>query len=167
MASQCDQLGIPKHLHKNGRGQDENFSKTEKLFRRINPDGFLPNGHISSQCLSVNDMSLNRGRYSKFPEDVLYDIKKGEHFVFFGIIEIEVGFVESPSYDHPEKESCVYTFKMKHEPEECMYPHSVLQILLNQKKAESKKGMPKRLRSLFRDELRTNCIIVKMPQDGA
>lgn len=76
MASQCDQLGIPKHLHKNGRGEDENFDKKEKLYRRINPDGFLPNDHISSQCLSANDMSLNRGRYSKFPEDAYMILKR-------------------------------------------------------------------------------------------
>lgn len=161
MAFHCDELGIPKHLHKNGKRQKKHFSKGEKLFRRIPPDGFLPNGLISAEYLPVSDMSFNREKYST-REDVLFDIKKGEHFVSHGIIEITVGFIESRSYDHPKKGSGVYIFRMKHEPKECMYPHSVLQILLNQNKSQSQKGMPKTLRGLFRDELLKKCT-VKMP----
>lgn len=160
MAPQCDQLGIPKYLHKNGRSENNSFTKEEKLYRRIPPDAIHSNGEISPACLSLYDMSLNRERYSKSPEDVLYNIENGEHFLSSEILEIGVGSIELPRYPHPNDENRVYTFKMKHEPEECMYPHSVLKIILNHNEIKSKKDIPPTLRALFREHLRKKGTVV-------
>lgn len=158
----CDELGIPKHLHRHNRQVDPNFDKKEYLYRRIPPGELLANGQISASSLRIHKMSVNRGKYTKFPKkDVLYNIKSNEHFFTWGIVKINVGFLERLKFDHPKKENHIYTLKVIHEPEECMYPHSIIEILLNGK--TSNYDMPKSRRSLFRDKFITNCIIVKKP----
>lgn len=165
MGNKCDELRIPKHLHKGNKERDPHFGKAEKLYRRIPPDGFLRDREISAQYLRISDLSVNREKYSKVPtEDVLFDIKAGKHFLSYGVIEFQVGFVEALSFRHPDDKNDIYSFKIKHEPEECMYPHSVLMVLLNKK--ECNKLQPKSLRSLFRDELMKNYHLAKQPDES-
>jgi len=95
-------------------------------------------------------MSVNRGKYSKLPENVLYNILTGEHYSSHSIIEFQVSLVESQKYTHPQKAHINYRFKMFHVPEECMYPHSEIKIMEN---AKISQDLPKSLRGLFRDEI--------------
>lgn len=157
----CDELGIPKYLHRNGRPIDNHFRKKEWLYRRIPPGGFLPNGQISAASLRISNMSVNRDKYTKHPQkDVLYDINSTNHFFSWAIVKIRVGFLEELELRHPMHNE-KFTFKVKHEPEECMYPHSVSLTLVNSTPAD--RDLPKTLRATFREEFRVNCVLVKEP----
>ncbi len=157
----CDELGIPKHLHRDGRPINARFQKKEWLYRRMLPGEFLSNDQISAASIKISEMSVNRDKYTKFPQkDVLYNVNSTDHFFSWGIVKIRVDFLEGLKFRHPTLEK-TFTFKVMHDPGKCMYPHSILLTLVNNESVQS--DLPKTLRATFREEFRTNCAIVKNP----
>lgn len=127
----CSSLGIPPHLHQMERKDDEDFALTELLFR-----WYVPLKEIKEEgwiwIPMSGAMSVNRGRYSQHPTDVLYDIREGKHR--FGQAEIavfQVWEIRGIEIQHPTLESRHYTLEIVHAPERCMYPHTNIRVLLN------------------------------------
>lgn len=157
----CTVEGIPKRLHRNGRKPDIEFDGEEQIYIRI-PPALLQEEKPLAAAFRTKRQSGNRERYSKTPDDVLYNINaknKNEHFHHWGIVKIKVKTIQSNKYNHPEIDE-EYTFKLSHEPEECMYPHSEIHIFLDGKEG---KLNPSTLKTLLKDYYRDNCIVEKRP----
>lgn len=158
-ALNCDELGIPPYLHRKGRPQETHFDKREWLYRRVSPDDYLPDGQISASKWKIPGLSVNRGKYTKSPnKDVLYNITSANHYFSWGIVKIKVGFLEGLEYQHPNL-PIIFSFKMLHDPEECMYPHSILSILENNE--PTSRNLSPSLKAEFRDHLKNNWTMVK------
>jgi hypothetical protein len=65
---ECARKGIPDHLHQLERGVDLDFPDDELLFRRFR----FSNADLTS-AIKFNEMSVNRAKYCKDPDDVLWD----------------------------------------------------------------------------------------------
>ena len=65
MADQCEKLGIPAHLHRNGRSTDHQFN-IELIYRRFSPFGkpedWKKDRSISASIFPVKDDSCNRSK---------------------------------------------------------------------------------------------------------
>lgn len=156
----CADLGIPEHLHQNGRtAENENFTPDERMFRRFRPKDSL--SEIVKTNFDFKSMSFNRERYSN-PEDVLYNIKENNHYNDCGVASLTVYEIERIQIPHPDDKQ-LYTFKAVHDPEECMYPHSIVQVFKNGNKVSEIK--PSSVKSLIRDEYEKSIMIIRMP-DG-
>jgi len=134
-APTCSELGIPSHLHRNGRGIDPHFEPEEHYYRRFkrtvhNVPVVGEDGRISGSIVSTRNMSGNREKYCNSPDDVLYDINSADHFFAWGIWEVKISKVEGLRFNHPV-EARAYTVRVVHEPEDCMYPHSIIRVLEN------------------------------------
>jgi len=157
---------IPERLHTNGRLPDAHFTSNEKLFRRFaNTEQNKPalkDGKLTHASLSLKEMSVNREKYSEKPEDVLYNIKTGEHFWHYGIYAFCVGAIQSLNYVHPTEQSKSYSLRAVHKPEPCMYPHSIIAILENE--IEISEIKPKSIKTTLRDDLIEQATILKLPE---
>jgi len=127
--SSCASLGIPTYLHRNSREPDQNFdNKNERLFRRIEDPDHINNGNIRPAALTTRNQSVNREKHSRNPTDVLYNINSKQHFNKHGICSFSVADVEDICISHPDLD-IVYTLGLEHDPEECMYPHTIIEVL--------------------------------------
>lgn len=149
----CFDLGIPKHLHKNERGQDSEFQDDELLFRRYKEE---------NQIFSTQRMSVNRSKYGQ-SEDVLYNVNSSNHFNHWGIVSIKVGQLRKFQFAHPEKQGIKYSLTVVHSPSDCMYPHSEIIILQNDIQLDSL-DKPKSARTEFMMFCEQNFIKVKSPE---
>lgn len=133
MPLSCDELGIPPRLHRNGRGPAHEFESGERLFIRFDPDKhLLENGGISfATALSTEDQSCNRSAFCDSQEDVLYNTNSPVHFFHWGILEILAADASAVLAVHPVDPDIIHSFDVVHKPEECMYPHSQLELLKN------------------------------------
>jgi len=126
----CGSLGIPEHLHTNGKAPDHNFDPDELYYRRFaSVDEISSAGGISESAISTQNMSGNRSKYSA-PDDVLFNINSSEHFTSWGVWEVDIAAICELAFTHPV-EARNYTVRVVHTPEECMYPHAEIQILEN------------------------------------
>ncbi len=144
----CKELGIPDHLHKNGRiAENNNFTYDEKMFRRVIPKESL--SEMVKYNFDFKSMSFNREKYSN-AKDVLYNIKDNNHYMSsHGVASLRVEEIEKIIVLHPDDKQ-PYTFKSIHDPEECMYPHSIVQVLKEGTKVSEIK--PSSVKSLIRTE---------------
>ena len=148
----CSLLGIPTRLHRCGRPADQNFESTEELYRWFVPLPEAVQDNWIWHPVSSGDMSVNRGKYS-VPEDVLYNTKDGNHR--FGKARIATFLVEDISilsWNHPTEPSKNYKMRVIHEPEDCMYPHSNVQVLMNGDHIPPDK-LPKTVKTQLRRDL--------------
>lgn len=173
----CSKLGIPKYLSTGSRIKDPIFSDDEKIYRRFTTPGDiddwkkskLTGESISASIFPVDDDSVNRGKYSKKPEDVLYNTREqdqGAHYVNHGILYFTVSKFQRLSIKTKEpirsnNNVVDFTFHLEHKPEACMYPHTEIWILRNGKKADIRS--PKSVRALVRDELFEIVDVYKYP----
>jgi hypothetical protein len=161
----CSELNIPEYLHTNDRPPDIHFTDNEKLFRRFaqteQNQPTIKDGKLTHASLSLKEMSVNREKYSREPQDVLYNIKTGEHFLAHGICIFESGKVTALNYTHPALPK-VYRLQLVHEPEPCMYPHSVIAILENGIRIREIK--PSSIKTALRDDLIEQAEIIVLPQ---
>ena len=82
-----------------------------------------------------------------------------EHYHSWGILSFSVRFIQSLQYPHPNVAEYTYSFRMRHAPEECMYPHSIAQLLKN---GEHIDGIgSKRYNNELKDIIISNCIVIK------
>lgn len=163
----CEDLGIPSHLHQNNESSDPNFDEPEeKYFRRFKPGTQidLSDGMPSIAVYSATKMSGNREKYSKKPEDVLYNINAkntGDHFFSWGIVETKIKNIKSLIMSHPTKENSVLTFNVEHDPEKCMYPHTVVNTYENNQKKERINN--RSAETEIKKELRKHFCVIKKP----
>lgn len=141
----CNCENIPGRLHRNGREEDHNFERHERIFRRFSkfdPDGsnnILSDGRISISAFDVNAMSCNRYNYSEGPEDVLYDAWCKKDVSSYGIVESNVGIIEDAGFQHPS-ENWTFCPKLKHNSEVCVFPH--VEVIIMNGDIEVKKVKP-------------------------
>jgi hypothetical protein len=148
----CSSLGIPERLHADGKSEDQQFEKSELLYRWLLKT--YPNSELKESFRLIPDESVNRQKYSTYPADVLFDIR-GQHRVGHPILSFEVGQLER-DFQHQEKdEMVVYSFRILHKPEDCMYPHCVVEVRKKGELITDAKQVPgiirRRLRKVIAD----------------
>lgn len=132
----CNLDYIPKHLHRVGRSELNDFENEENIFFRIHPKHRAPFENIS-----LADLSFNRdGGSLKISEesDVLWntnpdkDIEKYDwETLSIKIIHYDNSeIVESPSLKIRFNSNFV-CLKLSHNPLECNYAHCDLNFLIN------------------------------------
>lgn len=167
----CANFSIPEHLHKNDRDLDIFFGNEETIYRRFpiidsnKKTTILPDGKLSPSVFSTKRMSVNRSRYSNHPTDVLYNHNDENHYYNSGIAELSViSIAEFKSFhpNYPDSEKYCFRLILKHDPLECIYPHSEIFIfhdgnLLNDLEK------PATVRSAIKAYYQKNAIIIKLP----
>ena len=106
-----------------------------------------------------NKISVNRSHYCNTPKDVLYSCDSPNHFFNDGILQISTE-IEGEEIRCDDNDN-VYEVKFIHEPEECIYPHSV--IVLFKGDICPQKIKPSSVKTKFRDRLRAHSEIIKRP----
>lgn len=84
----------------------------------------------------MNNDSFNRSKHSTKPEDVLYNTKakhSQDHHWNARILAIQVIIIQAADLgEFPSGSgSCTVHFEVKHDPETCMYPHTVVHCFKN------------------------------------
>jgi len=156
----CADIGIPKHLHQNDKKPDQDFRKDSFIYIRVEP-GKLKKQLPDMNTFTTRDQSCNRDKYSQSPEDVLYDINakdKKDHYFNRGIVALKVSELEKQKFTHPEINYRIYTLRLFHKPEECMYPHSEIHTHCNN---EYKKVKPEELKLSIKNYYRKHCKILR------
>jgi len=116
---ECDEKGIPPHLHQCGRAADPEFTDPrEFLYRRI-PSG--SEGDLT-KAIQFNRMSVNRGKYCKTPDDVLWNDEAGGRHVGYRVIRFPVGALDG-AWEHPQQ-AIAFVLRPEHKPTRCNYPHT-------------------------------------------
>lgn len=168
MTKNCHALGIPEYLHRDERPIDIHFL-SETIFRRFDvpgePSTWRKDKRISASIFPVRNDSCIREKYSRKPEDVLYNTRvedNGRHYFHMGILSFSTsdidGFKEEISHNNSRR---IFTLKMKHDPLDCMYPHCEILVLENDTILDQNK--PKSIKTLVRDILLDKISIVKEP----
>jgi hypothetical protein len=163
----CTLNYIPNHLHTNDKPIVEEFYIGETLYYRCNPEN-LEKPYDSIRLFKIshnrnfNDASIFKS------EDVFYNITEDDlrekyenlniiSFFIKHLSENKITYIKNLVYD-----DLTAKITLKHEPVACMYPHSVLEICINNQiittenyKAElGKKNLKySNFRSLIRQEL--------------
>lgn len=159
----CDENLIPKHLHLNGRVLINEFSE-ETLYRRFEKSHILPSGEISVSIFDTREDSVNRSAFSE-PNDVLYNtraLKNSEHFFNWGIVGVSTELFKEkifPVNDEPR----IFQLIPNHCPEECMYPHSQIEIFENGNRITKGQTKPKSIKTAIRSYYREIWQLYKMP----
>lgn len=131
----CDDYGIPRELHQNGRLGTDDFTESELLYRRFAPlkdlngeSNILSDGSVSKSVFSTREpMSCNRDKYSSNFKDVLYNIRSAKHYSDWGVCSIQVKIINEFNYLGQNNKR--YSLEVVHEPTFCMYPHSNVYVI--------------------------------------
>jgi hypothetical protein len=156
----CVALGIPERLQTEGREPDSQFEDSEFLYRRI-ANGYERRDLIAAFNLKSGE-SVNRQKYSRYPEDVLFNIVDGNHHVGSTILAFEVRQVRQQFPQPGSNQVVTYSFRLEHKPEDCMYPHCEIEVWENGRLADRVPGsLRRKLRDSIVDsnekQLFTNC----------
>jgi hypothetical protein len=129
MADQhCANLGIPEHLHQEGRDATP-IADSEILYRRFN---LHTEGDISA-CIKFGDMSVNRGSLSS-ADDVLINSETGANYQDHGVIEFPVEALRGSWTAQDQKPSINYSLAAKHVPLRCNFAHAEVEVFKDGKK---------------------------------
>jgi hypothetical protein len=112
---ECVKLGIPGRLHKEGKEPDEQFEKSEWLYRWIGLSYEREDLIAAFRLLPWE--SINRDKHSKYPADVLFNIVNGKHRVGFAILAFQVTHVQRELGLKQNDEEVTYSFRVRHKPE--------------------------------------------------
>ena len=127
MADQaCLALEIPERLHRDNKELDPQFEESELLYRRI-AKGYMREDLRAGFSLDQGE-SVNRQKYSKYPADVLFNIVNGQHRIGHAILAFEVSQVQQQIPRTENNEEIIYSFRVTHRPERCMYPHCEIEV---------------------------------------
>lgn len=134
---------IPTRLQTNNRQPIEEFEIGESLYMRCKSD-VLVNPY---KGMSITELSHNRSGSNNNilcnPDDVLYNIVPENIFEKYEGLEVCILDIKSLNgdkkyrkYFSETKNGQEYTgaIELLHEPEPCMYPHSVFRIWVNNEK---------------------------------
>jgi hypothetical protein len=111
---------IPDEMMQKGRGEDQNFSPEECLYRRV-PHELWDDSEIELDSIELPDMSVNRQKYGP-PEWVRL---VGDNTANWGVI----GFLTKdipPEIQHLGV--YIYKFRPVHVPLRRNYPHSEVRV---------------------------------------
>lgn len=163
----CNLNYIPDHLHTNDKPLIEQFYIGEKLFYRCRPDNLKkPYDNISLYDISHNRDFNDDQTFTE--NDVFYNIIEDDarekyddlNFASFYIKTLSQG--NQTYIKHFTLEDLTAKITLKHAPAPCMYPHSVLEIsvddvVINSENYKTELGKKNQkfsaLRSLIRQEL--------------
>jgi hypothetical protein len=143
----CVALKIPERLHTEDRKPDQQFEPSEVLYRWL-PKTY-PQTELKASFRLTQDESVNRGKYSKYPADVLFNIK-GPHRVGHPILAFEVRQLRQQLSRRENNEDAIYSFDVCHKPENCMYPHCAVEVRRNGQLADTLPGV---IRKRVRDSI--------------
>lgn len=164
MASESDYTGhdIPVRLWTSGR-RGHVISEQDRLYMRHaalddgGPYAFQIPGHAK-----LEDQSVNSHRVNRFgtPRDVLFDTKRGNHYWDFQIACFNVrdiytlqlpnqNSIQRKADGSLKKDADIFTFEIRHTPDEHMYPHCIIEA---KKNGESVKDVPKTMRTAIRSQ---------------
>lgn len=161
----CKTPGIPENLHKKNRLPVQDFSSDNNLFIRVPKKYFeegARNGMFSVNAFTLDKQSTNRDRYSNHL-DVLYNINAisiKEHYDDWGIVSLGINELSSKQFTHPEEGYLVNAYP-RHQPEECMYPHT--EIWFRKKDNYDAAIKSRKLKSMIRAHYLDIAMIVKYP----
>jgi hypothetical protein len=141
----CLIFTIPVRLHSDGRGavpsidpRDWLYMRHPPLARGIGYGSKIP-GHDKLGDQSANSRLLNKSCGS--PTDVLYDTADGNHLWTWGIAGFSVRQITQLSLPNPNTAfrrvhgqpipPDVYSFRVRHSPMPCMYPHCEIYAFKN------------------------------------
>jgi len=159
----CKKKKIPQHLHQNGRLADPSFDRNERIYIRFREfednKPTLCDGKVSAAIFKTEKQSSNREKYSKSPTDVLFETN-GDHKFSWGIVELMSREICETTFPHPNTETS-YSFRVIHDPVQCMYPHSEIRIFENGNLVESIK--PKSVKNLIKYKWREISSVLKKP----
>lgn len=162
----CSGIGIPRHLIRNEREADQSFSESEVLYRRFytdkREDVWIDDKNVSASIWPIQNDSCTRQKYGNDHTDALYNKNaesKTDHFFEWGVVSIPVYFIGE--FEKVVDEKRTYSATPSHEPEDCIYTHAEIHILLNGERFSEKR--PKSVKTLFRDILIVKCSIEKDP----
>jgi len=140
----------PERMRRRGRLEDQEFSATERLFRRYTRSHYI-NGQFSNTGFNFDRQSVNREKYSE-PGDVLFDeadLYEGCGVLSFRTQDLPISFPP----EHPQ-----LSFSPKHVPMEDNYAHS--EVWCDKIPATGEYVTPsKSLRKLFRTILSQRVVI--------
>jgi hypothetical protein len=131
----CNLEYIPKHLHTDDKPVKDVFEIGEKIFYRCKPEILnKPYDNISLQDISHNRNFNDDENYGS--ENVFYNINEhderikyeGLNFIVFYIKNLSNNITYSKTINHNNLKAIL---TLKHTPEPCMYPHSVIEISIN------------------------------------
>lgn len=131
----CNLEYIPKHLHTENKPIKEVFEIGEKLFYRCKPEILnKPYDNISLQDISHNRNFNDDTNFGC--ENVFYNIDENDERVKYEGLNFIEFFIKNLSNEITYKKNLIYqdlkaTLILKHVPEPCMYPHSVIEISVN------------------------------------
>lgn len=164
MASKSDYTGhdIPVRLWRWGRSE-RNVDSDDWLYMRHDPleppgspyVGQIP-GHRKFEDQSVNSDRLNP---SGTPRDVLFDTARGTHHWNYQIARLRAREIEEHPFPNEflikrhkdgrrEMQTDFFTFRVKHTPDDRMYPHCIIEAKKNGNSGV--KEVPKSLRTSIR-----------------
>jgi len=137
----CDKAHVPDRLRKNQRDPVEVFEVNEEIYYRCLPE-VLDNPYkgISICELSHNRQGLQINRLSE-PNDVLINITGNGPNTYTDkvVCVLTIKDVDGTANTYnktftQEKDNIQHEARMKliHDPDECMYPHSVFRVWLNE-----------------------------------
>lgn len=136
----CDFAHVPERLHRNNRPTASIFEVGEEVYRRCTKEEIEnPFKSISICELSVNRQGTEENRIS-LPEDVLVNITSREvpHILAKEICVLVIRDLNPATQTYNKdffevKDNRTYTANMTlvHDPHECMYPHSLFRITVD------------------------------------
>lgn len=147
----CLSLRIPERLHREGRPEDQHFEETEFLYRWLSST--YPASELKESFRLTLGESVNREKYSKYPADVLFDIKHGNHRIGQPILPFQVRQLQQ---DFPREEggkTVIYSYRVRHKPERCMYPHCEVEVWSNGRLIRDVKQIPGVIRRQLREAI--------------
>jgi hypothetical protein len=175
----CELKYISERLHTNAKGIITQFEVGEFLYRRCRPE-FLSNPFKE---ISIVELSHNRGGLKNNPlcnpDDVLLSIRENESFETYSeevVCTLEIKSL-NPNNKYRKEYSqtkdgdeyyCV--MELLHEPEPCMYPHSVFRVKINDELVtyanhKHTLGKLKTIRTSLKDELASMIITKSVNQN--
>jgi hypothetical protein len=149
--SHCLSLGIPERLHREERPEDQHFEETEFLYRWL--ASTYPDSELKESFRLTPGESVNRKKYSDYPADVLFDIRHGNHRIGQAILPFQVGQLQQDFPIEKNGQTVVYTYRVRHKPEGCMYPHCEVEIRSNGQLIEDAKKVPGIIRRKLREAI--------------
>lgn len=168
-ASPCKKIGIPSQLHRDGRDADQEFLHSEILFRRFYAESkkevWIDDKRLSASIWPIHNDSCTRSKYGIDHNDALFNkdaVDSSDHFSDWGVLSIRIFYLGEFEKDLTEKDKKrIYTAIAQHDPEECIFTHTEIHVLINGEKVTESR--PKSVKALLRDILITNCKVEKEP----
>jgi hypothetical protein len=169
MSERCKELNIPDYLHTNNRNPDQEFN-SELIYRwfkiQIDRESDWRNDKgVSSSIFAVRNDSCNREKYSRKPDDVLYNTTGDDRdLTKFGICQFNSDVLDGEVHRIEQNNSPrIFELGIEHIPTECMYPHCEIIVKENGSKIDQD-GPPKSTRTAIRRILAKKIEIIKDPE---